>query len=455
VKPKLEEVFGVSINPVLSYVQRSAVDDRFLEALKADKQIVVYGSSKQGKTALVQRYLPYDDNVVVRLTPKTQISDVYASVLRQANVEIKEGASASYGKELSAGAKVGFKAMIPIFGGADASAHSDAKATKNEDVQYKEIPFNLELPQDVSELLRECRFKKSIILENFHYLDDERQKQLAFDLRTFQELGIRFVILGVWREKNRLAQFNGDLVDRILEIPVEPWVNDDFRAVIVQGCEALNIDISEALKLCCINASFSSIGVFQELLKELCSDARILGHQSDHKTITDAAHFDRAVQKKAQDYSARHERSLEAIAAGNVSSSGRGDVLPLFLPFYLVRVILEGGYEGLENGMRRSSIQERIQKMHHRPNDVRASDMSNLLYNLASLQAAKSISPPIIDYDQSTKLLQVVDSTFYFFLKNADLKTIADDLMDPTAGSSREARLQPALPFEQNDENGE
>ena len=34
-----------------------------------------------GKTALVQRYLPYDKNVVVRLTPKTQISDVYASVL--------------------------------------------------------------------------------------------------------------------------------------------------------------------------------------------------------------------------------------------------------------------------------------------------------------------------------------------------------------------------------------
>lgn len=444
--PKLEEVFGVSINQVLSYVQRPAVDDRFVEALKADKQIVVYGSSKQGKTALVQRYLPYDENVVVRLTPKTQISDVYASILRQAGVEIKESVSDSSGRETSAGLKVGFKAMIPIFGGMDTSTNADVKASKSKDVQFKEIPFNLELPQDVSELLRECRFKKSIILENFHYLDDDRQKQLAFDLRTFQELGVRFIILGVWREKNRLAQFNGDLVDRILEIPVEPWAHSDFREVIAKGSEKLNIEISEELKNCCITASFSSIGVFQELLKELCLDANVHGYQSQKAIIDKKANFDRAVQKKALDYSARHERSLEAIAAGNVSSSGRGDVLPLFLPYYLVRVILEGGYEGLENGMRRSSIQERIQKIHHRPDDVRASDMSNLLYNLASLEASKSISPPIIDYDQSQKLLQVVDSTFYFFLKNADLVTIAAELMNPITDAEGRAKQQP-LPF--------
>ena len=102
-------------------------DDRFIEAPKADKQIVVYGSSKQGKTALVQPYLPYDKNVVVRLTPKTQIADIYASVFRQVGVEIKEGKSTSSGRETSAGVKVGFKAIIPIFGGAEAETKGEAK----------------------------------------------------------------------------------------------------------------------------------------------------------------------------------------------------------------------------------------------------------------------------------------------------------------------------------------
>ena len=99
--PKLEEVFGVSSSPVLSYIQRAAVDDRFVEALKADKQIVVYGSSKQGKTSLVQEYLPYEKQIVVRLTPKTQIPDIYASILRQLGIQLKSGSTEVSGRETS------------------------------------------------------------------------------------------------------------------------------------------------------------------------------------------------------------------------------------------------------------------------------------------------------------------------------------------------------------------
>jgi hypothetical protein len=60
--------------------------------------------------------------------------------------------------------------------------------------------------------------------------------------------------------------------------------------------------------------------------------------------------------------------------------------------------------------------------------DVRTSDMSNLLYNLAKTQENKSISPPIIGYDQSKAMLQIVDSTFYFFLKPANLPMIESEL---------------------------
>jgi hypothetical protein len=127
---------------------------------------------------------------------------------------------------------------------------------------------------------------------------------------------------------------------------------------------------------------------------------------------------------------------LEAIAAGNLSTSAKEGVQPLFLPYYLVRVILEAGYPGLVDGMRRATIQESIKKIHHRADDVRGSDLSNLLHNLAGLQSNKDISPPIIDYDRNTKLLQVVDSTFYFFLQNADLREIASELPNPLQDSA-------------------
>ena len=426
----VEHVFGVSATPVLSYVQRGAVDDSFVSAFKADKQIVVYGSSKQGKTALVQRYVPYGEHIVVRLTPKTEIEDVYRSILRQSGIEIYESTSTTVGNESTVAARASFKAHIPFLGGAEVGGDGSAKDNNQVLRTFKEIPFNLSLPQDISELLRATKSERSIILENFHYLDDAKQGQLAFDLRTFQEKGIRFVILGVWRERNRLAQFNGDLVDRIHEVPVEPWLRSDFEKVAHKGEAELKIKFSAELLNACMDVSFSSIGVFQELLKQTCIAAGIRETQTSIVEITDKTFFQAAAQGKAYDYATRHERALESIAAGN-QGGGRGESIPLFLPYYLVRVICEGGYDGLANGMRRSTIQERIQKIHHRPDDVRASDMSNLLHNLAAMQAAKSISPPIVDYDQSSKLLQVVDSTFYFFLKNGDLAQFLTTLSNP------------------------
>jgi hypothetical protein len=321
--------------------------------------------------------------------------------------------------------------MVPIFGGGEAGTQGGLKAASGTEQRYREVPINLELPQQVAELLKEIGSKKWIILENFHYLNDEIQKQFAFDLRAFQELGVRFVVLGVWREKNRMAQFNGDLLDRVVEVPVEPWTEVDFQRVATKGAEALAISFSPDILKNAIEASFSSIGVFQELLKGVCTEEGIVETRHQEFRVADLAKLEKTKQLKAKEYAARHQRALEAIAAGHATGGAKGDLPPLYLPYYLVRVVLEGGYDGIANGMRRSDIHERIRALHHRGDDVRASDMSNLLAGLANLQSVKSISPPIIDYDSQNRLLQVVDSTFYFFIKNSNLKEILESIQNP------------------------
>jgi hypothetical protein len=426
------EVFGVSSEQVASYIERAEVDDKFLAALKSDKQVVVYGASKQGKTALVSRHLPYAENIVVSLTPRTNIIDIYHSILRQSGVTLKTGESQGSQSEATVGVTARFKALIPLFGSGEAETTGEVSTGSSKELEFEEVPINLELPQDVFEVLRRARRHSSVvILENFHYLDEDRKRQFAFDLRTFQELKVQFVILGVWREKNRLAQYNGDLLDRVTEIPVEPWTETEFVQVAQKSSNELNVTFSQELQSKLINACFSSIGVFQELLKEACMAAGVEETMPDQTLISDEAPVSHACAKKAEEYSVRHQRALESIAAGNLSTSAKEGLQPLFLPYYLVRVILAEGYVGPATGMCRSVIQEKIQAIHHRPTDVRASDMSNLLYNLAKTQANKSISPPIIDYDQSKKMLQIVDSTFYFFLNHADLAAIDAELPNP------------------------
>lgn len=66
-----------------------------------------------------------------------------------------------------------------------------------------------------------------------------------------------------------------------------------------------------------------------------------------------------------------------------------------------------------------------------RGNDARASDMTNLLGGLANLQSVKSISQPIFAYDEQQRVLQVVDSTFYLFIKNADAREVLESIQSP------------------------
>jgi len=427
----LDEVFGVSSKPVLSYVERPEVDTRFVEALASDKEVIVYGSSKQGKTALVSKHLPYDRHILVSLTPKTAVLDIYQTILSKAGVRITTGVTDRRSTETNVGFSTKVKAQIPIFGGGEAGVAGEVKAGSGGETRYEEIPINLELPQHVVDMLNRAGSKKWVILENFHYLNDETQKEFAFDLRAFQELGLRFVVLGVWREKNRMAQFNGDLLDRIIEIPVEPWTEEDFRRVVAKGAKELNVHIGDTIIEKAIESSFSSIGVFQELIKGVCNDANVVSTESQLRDILDEETLKRTMLTKANDYAARHQRALEAIAAGHMSGGAKGDLAPLFLPYYLVRVILDGGFDAIANGMRKTDLHDRIRAIHHRGDDVRGSDMSNLLSGLANLQAVKSISPPIIDYDSQNRLLQVVDSTFYFFIKNANLREIRDAIPNP------------------------
>jgi hypothetical protein len=430
----LEEVFGVSAKPVRSYIERDDVDNRFRDAVLSDKQIIVYGSSKQGKTALVTKYLPYAENLLVSLTPKFTIADIYHTILSQAGVRISAATVEKRGTETTAGVSAKVKALIPLFGGGEATAEGGIKAGSGTGKRFDEIPINLELPQHVAELLSRIGSRKWVILENFHYLDEETQKQFAFDLRAFQELGLRFVILGVWREKNRMAQFNGDLLDRLIEVPVEPWTESDFRRVADKGAPELNIRFAPSLVHSAIAASFSSIGVFQELIKGICIEAGVTHTVENEQEIDDANFLQRTVASKANDYAARHQRAMEAIAAGHASGGVKGDLPPLYLPYYLVRVLLESGFDGIANGMPRTQVHDRIRAIHHRGGDVRGSDMSNLLHGLANLQAVKSISPPIFAYDSQNRLLQVVDSTFYFFIKHADVQEILDTIPNPLTG---------------------
>jgi len=427
----LEKVFGVSADPVLSYVERTEIDGKFTDALKTPKHVVVYGSSKQGKTALVSRHLPYEENVVVRLSPSSNVEDIYSSILRQAGVELEISKTEEIAGEVSATLGIKAKAKIWLFGEGEMNASGYVKSTDKTQRALHTISFNLAVAQDIAELLKKIGFCKKVILENFHYLAEEKQRHLAFDLRSFQEMGIIFVILGVWRQKDKMRIYCSDLTDRVVDVPVEPWDTADFTKVAKAGAKELNITISSSIISTCIENSFGSVGVFQELMKEVCVAAKIKETQKEEIGLYNTTLAELAIKEKAEQYCATHQQALELISSGNVTHSKDKERKPLHLPYYLVMVILALGSEGFKYGVSRSEITAQIKTRHHRKNDVRPTDMTNLLHNLSALQHKKGINPPLIDYDIGKKMLYAIDSTFFFFLKNCNLQEISEEIASP------------------------
>jgi hypothetical protein len=114
------------------------------------------------------------------------------------------------------------------------------------------------------------REKKSrIILEDFHYLDEETRKERAFYLKSFFEQGIYIVIIGIWSEQNLLTYFNGDLSGRVEEIDLS-WENKDLFEVLEKGEKTLNITFCDNVKNELVNSSFNNVGLLQRLSERVC-----------------------------------------------------------------------------------------------------------------------------------------------------------------------------------------
>ncbi|RYZ78798.1 MAG: hypothetical protein EOP06_28410, partial [Proteobacteria bacterium] len=167
------------MEPVLSYVTRTDVDDRFTAALATDHHIVVYGSSKQGKTSLRQKLLPDNRCITVRCAPKMTTESLYSSILRQAGVRIQtvETKETSIGGKITT--KVGFKACIPWLSEAKVETGLEATGDQQDGLTTEFVAFDFSEAQSIGELLQSISFQKFVILENFHYLSSETQQQLA------------------------------------------------------------------------------------------------------------------------------------------------------------------------------------------------------------------------------------------------------------------------------------
>lgn len=279
---------------------------------------------------------------------------------------------------------------------------------------------------DIIAALGSVGFKKFIVLEDFHYLPEDTQRDFSFTLKAFHEDSkLTFIVVGVWREENRLIAFNGDLTDRVISVDVDSWKPEDLREVICDGAALLNVDFDEGFREGLIDRAFESVHIVQEASRKTLRGEKIFQTQDDLTSVAGGSDVSKIVAEVVAEHQGRYSGFLMNFADGFQQTE-------LEMPKWVIYALLSCPVEKLESGLRLRQISRIIKSAHPNGDKLNNGNITQILTVASSLQNKKNIRPLVIDYDGTNRNLHVVDKGFLIWLGSQDRETLLSDLGLPS-----------------------
>jgi hypothetical protein len=401
----IDDVFGVVRDVPLNYVSRAAVDLLLINSLSRTKHIVIHGGSKQGKTCLRKHCLDDDDYIVVQCSNRWAVGDINANILKRAGFEVTQSTERS----VSGKQKIIAKFSAALLG---VGLGTDGELERGTEEKKTLSPLTLDA-DDVNDLiaaLDSINFRKFIVLEDFHYLSPETQRDFAIELKALHEVSsLSVIVVGVWLEENRLIVYNGDLTGRVIPINADLWSKDDLLAVVDEGEKLLNISFDRAFIDELLDKCFESVSIVQECCRRACRDAGIFTTQENRTPVAVIKPVDDLVREVVNEQRGRYRAFLTNFADGFQDTR-------LEMYRWLLWPILTADSKQLESGLTYAEIRKSLQQHHPSGGELNPGNITQALQSAASLQVDKNIKPIIIDYDSTTRRLSVVDRGFLIWL---------------------------------------
>jgi len=411
------EIFGLSRDLPLNYIERPDVDNKLKQELLAKKHIVIYGSSKQGKTCVRKHCINSEDYILVQCSNRSDVSELNASILKRAGFEITQSTK----KGITGKNKILATIKTSIFG-FGASAGGEIEDTNSHEQVKAPLEIDVDDVNDVIAALKSINFKKIIVLEDFHYMPFETQRDFSIALKAFHESSnIIFIVVGVWLEDNRLIVYNGDLTGRIISVNADKWETAELEMAIQKGGELLNIDFDAKFKADIVLHCLNSIYLVQEACRRACIECGISGTQKIKTTIGNGLDGKEIIAKIVGDQSARYNSFLINFSDGFQDTE-------LQMHKWILYPVLSSTISELELGLKFKDIRATLQSVHPRGEKLNLGNVTQSLQSTASLQIKKNIMPIILDYDQTNRKLNVVDKGFLIWLQHQDIAELKDDL---------------------------
>lgn len=407
---KLAEVYGTSRDVPATYVLRPTIDERFVNDITRDKHIIIHGGSKQGKTCLRKYHLQDDDHIVVQCTRETTKSGLYEMILKRAGIpcEVSDSVTLTGSRKLHA--TVEFEGGIPFF--SKGTAKTGAEGTKGDEKSHSTREFDIDPadPNDIARVLEAAQWSKFIVIEDFHYLDEEVQRSIAVDLKVFHEIShLVFIVIGVWLEANRLTLYNGDLIGRVTTLNTDQWTDGELMAVIEGGLPLLNITIHDAVKNEIVQGCQQNVGLLQEICYRLCERSNVWQTGDEQRTVGSVGDVAEVLKELSDEQASRYRNFLYRFAQGLGETQ-------LEMYKWLLWAVINSSPTELKSGLRPNVLLARIKREHPSADTLQQNNVIQALERVQNVQFRHRLQPVVLDY--SNDELLVVDAHFLVFLQS-------------------------------------
>lgn len=412
----INDVFGISRNLPLNYVERRSVDDKLRDNIERQNHIVIFGSSKQGKTCLRKNCLDEDQYIVVQCLNNWSLFDLHSAILKQVGYEIALSNTKSYTGKNKISATIGAS-----FAGIKSKIKGVEEKESRSEHTSKTIDLDPEDPNDIISALKSIEFNKYIVLEDFHYLPVDTQENFATVLKAFHESSdFCFIIVGVWLDENRLIVYNGDLTGRVISVNADNWNTEELSQVIDKGADLLNIKFSDSFKSQLIKECYDSVYIVQETCREVCKSCGINEYQTRLTVgVGEDANVLGIIKEIVSQQDARYIAFLTNFSEGFQTTT-------LEMHKWLLYTVLNADQEQFERGLSYGQIKNVLQEVHPRGEELNLGNLTLALKSIASLQSTKSVKPFILDYNETDRKLNIVDKGFYIWLNTKEQNELFD-----------------------------
>jgi hypothetical protein len=270
------EVFVPNGTPTHTYVKRTEEknEEKLAAGLDMPKMVIsISGPSKTGKTALVDTLITSDRIIPITGQSLHSSNELWQSVMRwiggpeeieKINQRVLRAGLAG---KASVEAGVIFataKTVGEVNGGIEY-----ATATKEK--------YGFEFFESVVKELNGSEFV--VFLDDFHYISEEAQIDIAKSIKAISERGVRLCIASVPHKSDDMVRANDELTGRNVSIVFDYWTVHELEVIAKTGFRALGVEIAPAIITRLAVAALGSPQLMQSLCLNLCLEKNIRNKQ--------------------------------------------------------------------------------------------------------------------------------------------------------------------------------